>query len=106
MKGGEFLKATLQALPALFTVVILLGGIYSGICTPTEAGAVASAYALIISALVYKTLGWKKLWGIIKKSAANTATLALLCGTSMLFSWDFDFSEIMANFVIWQHFII
>ena len=74
MSKREFLKATVQALPALFTVVILLGGIYSGICTPTEAGAVASAYALIISALIYKTLGWKKLWGIIKKSAANTAT--------------------------------
>ncbi|MFR5152089.1 MAG: TRAP transporter large permease [Ruminococcus sp.] len=67
MSKREFLKATVQALPALFTVVILLGGIYSGICTPTEAGAVASAYALIISALIYKTLGWKKLWGIIKE---------------------------------------
>ena len=87
MSKKEFLRATVQALPALFTVVILLGGIYSGICTPTEAGAVASAYALVISALVYKTLGWNKLWNIIKKSAANTATLALLCGTSMLFSY-------------------
>ena len=58
MSKREFLKATVQALPALFTVVILLGGIYSGICTPTEAGAVASAYALIISALIYKTLGY------------------------------------------------
>ena len=55
MSKREFLRATLQALPALFTVVILLGGIYSGICTPTEAGAVASAYALIISAPVSYT---------------------------------------------------
>lgn len=94
MSKREFLKATLQALPALFTVVILLGGIYSGICTPTEAGAVASAYALIISALIYKTLGWKKLWGIIKKSAANTATLALLCGTSMLFSYIISLEQV------------
>ena len=94
MSKREFLRATLQALPALFTVVILLGGIYSGICTPTEAGAVASAYALIISALIYKTLGWKKLWGIIKKSAANTATLALLCGTSMLFSYIISLEQV------------
>ncbi|MFR8221778.1 MAG: TRAP transporter large permease [Blautia faecis] len=94
MSKREFLKATVQALPALFTVVILLGGIYSGICTPTEAGAVASAYALIISALIYKTLGWKKLWGIIKKSAANTATLALLCGTSMLFSYIISLEQV------------
>ena len=83
MSKREFLKATLQALPALFTVVILLGGIYSGICTPTEAGA-----------LIYKTLGWKKLWGIIKKSAANTATLALLCGTSMLFSYIISLEQV------------
>ena len=59
-----------------------------------EAGAVASAYALIISALIYKTLGWKKLWGIIKKSAANTATLALLCGTSMLFSYIISLEQV------------
>lgn len=83
----QFGKSTLVALPALLTVVILLGGIYSGVCTPTEAGALASAYCLLIAAFIYHTLGWKKLGIIIKKSAANTATLALLCGSSMLFSY-------------------
>ena len=83
----QFLKATLVAAPALFTVVLLLGGIYSGVCTPTEAGALASAYALVIGFLVYRSLGWKKLLNILKKTAANTATLALLCGTAYLFSF-------------------
>lgn len=83
----QFGKATLVAFPALFTVVLLLGGIYSGVCTPTEAGALASAYALIIGLLVYRSLGWQKLLTILKKTAANTATLALLCGTSYLFSF-------------------
>ena len=69
------------------TVVLLLGGIYSGVCTPTEAGALASAYALLIGFLVYRSLGWKKLLTILKKTAANTATLALLCGTAYLFSF-------------------
>ena len=93
MSKREFLRATLQALPALFTVVILLGGIYSGICTPTEAGAVASAYALIISALIYKH--WmEKALGYHKESAANTATLALLCGTSMLFSYIISLEQV------------
>ena len=82
----QFGKATLIAFPALFTVVLLLGGIYSGVCTPTEAGAVASAYALLISALVYRTLGWKRFLTILKKTAANTATLATLTGTAYLFS--------------------
>lgn len=96
MTKKQFIRATLQAAPALFTVIILLGGIYSGVCTPTEAGAVASAYALLISAFVYRTLGWKKLWTIIKKSAANTATLALLCGTSMLFSYIISLEQVPA----------
>lgn len=90
----QFGRATLVAAPALFTVILLLGGIYSGVCTPTEAGAVASAYALLISAFVYRTLGWKKLIRIIKKSAANTATLALLCGTSMLFSYIISLEQV------------
>jgi tripartite ATP-independent transporter DctM subunit len=82
----QFGKATVVAFPALFMVILLLGGIYSGVCTPTEAGAVASAYALVISALVYRTLGWKRLRTILKKTAANTATLATLTGTAYLFS--------------------
>jgi C4-dicarboxylate transporter, DctM subunit len=87
MTKRQFLKATISAFPALLTVLILLGGIYTGVCTPTEAGAVASAYALLISYFIYHTLGWQELKRVIKKSAANTATLALLCGTSMLFSY-------------------
>ena len=79
-------KATVKAFPALFTVILLLGGIYGGICTPTEAGAVASAYALLISFFVYRSLGKKTLLNILKKTAANTATLACLCGTAYLFS--------------------
>ncbi|HAG70426.1 MAG TPA: permease [Lachnospiraceae bacterium] len=87
MSRRDFGIATLKALPALLTVIILLGGIYTGVCTPTEAGALASAYAILISAFIYRTMGPAKLWKVIKQSAANTATLALLTGTSMLFSY-------------------
>ncbi|MBN2858785.1 MAG: TRAP transporter large permease [Sphaerochaetaceae bacterium] len=83
----QFIRISVIAFPALFTVILLLGGIYLGVVTPTEAGALASAYAILISLLIYHNLGWKKLWRIISKSAANTATLALLAGTSMLFSY-------------------
>ena len=92
----QFGKATIVAFPALFTVILLLGGIYTGVCTPTEAGAIASAYALLISLLIYRTLGLKKLIGIVRKSAANTATLALLCGTSMLFSYIISLEQVPA----------
>lgn len=94
MTRKEFGIATLKALPALLTVLILLGGIYTGVCTPTEAGAVASAYAILISVFVYRSMGAKKLWGVIKKSAANTAALALLTGTSMLFSYIISWEQV------------
>lgn len=97
MTKRQFLKATVQATPALLTIVILLGGIYTGVCTPTEAGAVASAYALLIAGFIYKTLGLRKLWIIIKKSASNTATLAILCGTSMLFSYIISLEQVPAE---------
>lgn len=88
------IRATVSAIPALFTVVLLLGGIYLGVVTPTEAGALASTYAIIISILIYRNLGWAKFWKIIKKSAANTATLALLAGTSMLFSYIISLEQV------------
>ena len=83
----QFLKNTVIAFPALFTVVLLLGGIYSGVCTPTEAGALASAYAILIGFLVYRSLSWKVLWKVLKQTARDTATLALLTGTAYLFSF-------------------
>ncbi len=83
----QFLINTVKALPALFTVVLLLGGIYSGVCTPTEAGALASAYAILIGFLVYRSLSWKTLWRVLKQTARDTATLALLTGTAYLFSF-------------------
>ncbi|MDF2614229.1 MAG: transporter large permease [Clostridia bacterium] len=83
----EFLRYTIQAIPALLTPIILLGGIYGGAVTPTEAGAVAALYAIIVSVLVYKNMGAKDLWKILRESARMTATLGLLVGTSMLFSY-------------------
>jgi len=90
----EFFRVTIAAFPALFTVILLLGGIYLGVVTPTEAGALASAYAILISILLYRNLGVDKLWKIIKKSASNTATLALLAGTSMLFSYIISLEQV------------
>jgi len=103
MSFRQFAKATLVAAPALFTVVLLLGGIYTGVCTPTEAGALASTWALLIAFLVYRSMGMEKLMSVIKKTAANTATLALLTGTSLLFSFVISREQIaikIAEFVV------
>ncbi len=99
----QFGKATLVAIPALFTAVLLLVGIYSGICTPTEAGALASAWALLIAFFVYRSMGIEKLMHVLKMTAHNTATLALLTGTSLLFSFVISREQIaiqIAEFVV------
>ena len=68
----EFLGYTWKALPALITPVLLLGGLYSGVVTCTEAGALAGFYVILISFLIYKSLTWKDLIRIIRESTIQT----------------------------------
>lgn len=84
---GELGRAFIDALAALFMPVIILGGIYGKICTPTEAAAVACMYAFIISVLVYRELPLRQLPGIFVKSATNTAIVLLVVALSASFSW-------------------
>jgi tripartite ATP-independent transporter DctM subunit len=74
----EFLRFTKQALPALFTPVILLGGIYTGIVTATESGVAAALYAILISAFGYKVMGWKQLYTAILDTVKQ-AGLVMAC---------------------------
>lgn len=83
----KFLHATFIALPALLTPVILLGGIYSGFVTPTEAGALAAFYAIVISMLVYRSLGARQLWEVIVDTAKTTGVLSLIVGSAYAFSF-------------------
>lgn len=83
----QFLGSTFRALPALFTPVILLSGIYTGVMTPTEAGAVAAAYTLVIAFLVYRTLKWKALAGIILDTLRTTGTIFLVISAAFAFSY-------------------
>ena len=75
-----FLTYTFKAIPALLTPVILLGGIYGGAVTPTEAGAVAGAYALIVSVLVYRMLNWESLKKILLETARTVGTVSITVG--------------------------
>lgn len=83
----EFVRRTVSALPALFTPILLLGGIYGGVVTPTEAGAIAALYAILISILIYRSLGLRDLIAIFKNTATTTSALALIVGAAMLFSY-------------------
>ena len=83
----EFIKITISAFPALLTPVILLGGIYSGIVTPTEAGALAAFYAIIISFFIYRTMGLKQLLSVIVDTVKTTGTLSIIVGAAFAFSY-------------------
>jgi len=78
----ELLIYSFRAFWALLTPVILLTGIYTGVFTPTEAGAVAAFYAIIVSMLVYRTLGFRSLGRIILETVKTTGRLSIIVGTS------------------------
>jgi tripartite ATP-independent transporter DctM subunit len=82
-----FFIQTLKAVPALLTPIILLGGIYTGVVTPTEAGALAGAWALIISLFVYRVMGPKKLIYVLFDTAKATGVVSIIVAASFSFSY-------------------
>ncbi len=66
---------------------ILLGGIYSGLFTPTESAAVACMYGLFVGMVIYRTIGWRDLLGTLRSSGLISATLLLITAGASAFSW-------------------
>ena len=83
----EMPEVTLRAFPALMLPVILLFGIYGGATTPTEAAAVAAAYALILTAFFYRSLNWKGLYQILLESARSSAAVGLVIGGALILNY-------------------
>lgn len=80
-------KVTWQAFPALMLPIILLGGIYGGVMTPTEAAAVAAAYALIISVVLYRSVSLRSFWNTLKAGSRSAGAIGILIGGSITFSY-------------------
>lgn len=78
---------TFRALPALMMPVVLLGGIYSGMTTPTEAAAIAAAYAFLISAVVYRTVTPASAYRSVLSSARTTASIGMLIAGALVFNY-------------------
>jgi tripartite ATP-independent transporter DctM subunit len=78
---------TFRALPALLMPVILLAGIYGGATTPTEAAAVAAAYALLLAALLYRAVTWTSLYNVFSESARSSASVGLVIGSALIFNY-------------------
>jgi C4-dicarboxylate transporter DctM subunit len=78
---------TLRAIPALMMPVVLLGCIYSGITTPTEAAALAAVYAFLISALLYREVTLPGLYASLLSSARTTASIGMLIAGALVFNY-------------------
>ena len=83
----ELPRITWQAFPALMMPVVLLGGIYSGVTTPTEAAAVAAAYALLVSAALYRSVSWRDIYLALLNSARMTASIGILIAAAIVFNY-------------------
>lgn len=83
----RFGKAFVAALPALIVPFVVLGGIYTGIFTPTEASAAAVAAALIVGLLIYRELKLSDLSGILKQTVISTSAIMIIISAAALFSF-------------------
>jgi tripartite ATP-independent transporter DctM subunit len=78
---------TLRALPVLMMPVILLFGIYGGATTPTEAAAIAAAYAFIVAAFFYRALSFQDVRRVMHDSARSSASVGLIIGSALIFNY-------------------
>jgi len=83
----ETLRLSRRAVLSLLTPVIIVGGIWSGIFTPTESGAVASAYAIVLGTVVYRELGVKELLDVFKHTIEFTAIILFIISVAGLYGW-------------------
>lgn len=81
----SFLHSLKEGILPLMTPVIIIGGIYSGYFTATEAAVIAVVYAFILSTFVYKEMTWKKLRDVLRESVRDSATIGLILAASTLY---------------------
>jgi tripartite ATP-independent transporter DctM subunit len=80
-------RIVVRALPPLFMPALLLGGIYSGAFTPTEAAAVSALYALLLAVFGYRTLGLRAFFEVVASTARTTAVVTIILGGAFIFNY-------------------
>lgn len=99
----RLVKAFLKAVPALISPVILLGGVFTGIYTPTEGAAIGVGYTILIAIYVYRSLNWKDIPNIVIKNAKATGTILFVAITAkpaaLIFELD-GLPTLIANYLI------
>lgn len=83
----EFVRATKDGIWALMTPVIILGGIYTGVFSPTESAGIACVYAIVVTVFIYKSVTWPQVWEIAADSMYLTAQVFIIVAAAGVFSW-------------------
>lgn len=81
------LHNTIHAIPSLTLIVLIVGGIRSGKTTPTEASVMAVFYALLVSTLIYRSMGWRDLWHAARRATIMSVAVLLILASARAFAW-------------------
>lgn len=92
LTGKVILKTIWDAIPSLFLIVIIIGGILSGYFTPTEASGIAVAYAFFLSVVLYRSIKLKDIPGILMETGLMTTIVMLIIGASSVLSFVMSFT--------------
>lgn len=84
---AQMVRNTFAALPALMLVVLIVGGIRSGLFTPTEASVIAVFYAIIVSAVIYRGFSLKDLWGAFWRAGVMSVAVLMILAAARAFAW-------------------
>jgi C4-dicarboxylate transporter DctM subunit len=99
---GECLRAFRESFWGIFLIVMVLGGIYAGLFTPTEAAAVAAVYAFIIAVFVYKELKFTEVPRVLLRAASMSAMILYIVTNAAVFSWLLTSEQIPQSMAEWM----
>ncbi len=98
---GAFMRALGRGVWALGAPVIILGGIYGGLFSPTEAAAVACVYAALVTRLVYREVTWKEILDAAGTTVFFTAQILIVVACASVFAWLLTVNQVPATLVKW-----
>lgn len=99
--AGVFLRAAGRGIWALGAPFIILGGIYGGIFSPTEAAAVACVYAALVTCFIYRELGWRDIMEAAGTTALFTGQILLIVACASVYAWLLTVNQVPAMMVQW-----
>ncbi len=98
---GQVWKAFRESVWALLLPIIIIGGIWTGTFTPTEAAAVATVAGILISIFIYKDIGWKDLPPMLVTAFKTSATVMLVIGATGCLAWLITVEQVAAQLATW-----